>query len=285
MKKKLALLMAAIMTVAMVPMTAFASTKLTAVDEISTAVESDFVSVVELAKNDDQTDINETDYNPSFEVILKLTNGTFAKDDDDNYIMDSANNTEVKEYLAYLESEGYISTNVETDAGNTIWAIDVRNDTTAHISLDTKAFNGHGAEACVLPIMAQAVDTGDVIANFTSNVTQFKRASEAIATAYADEVAIETEGVVTFVEDADEDVKDLKDITIDGLVNDAIDGTKVITLKLKGNYEFNVNNKGWLLDDTGKGAFEISFLNSNATAVTKATYLHSLCLLNNLHTP
>ena len=37
MKKKLALLLAAIMTVAMVPMTAFASTKLTAVDEISTA--------------------------------------------------------------------------------------------------------------------------------------------------------------------------------------------------------------------------------------------------------
>lgn len=37
MKKKLALLMAAIMTVAMVPMTAFASTKLTAVDEISTS--------------------------------------------------------------------------------------------------------------------------------------------------------------------------------------------------------------------------------------------------------
>ena len=37
MKKKLALLLAAIMTVAMVPMTAFASTKLTAVDEISTS--------------------------------------------------------------------------------------------------------------------------------------------------------------------------------------------------------------------------------------------------------
>ena len=62
MKKKLALLMAAIMTVAMVPMTAFASTKLTAVDEISTAVEKDFVSVVELVKNDDQVDIDETKY-------------------------------------------------------------------------------------------------------------------------------------------------------------------------------------------------------------------------------
>ena len=51
MKKKLALLMAAIMTVAMVPMTAFASTKLTAVDEISTAVDENFVSIVELSKS------------------------------------------------------------------------------------------------------------------------------------------------------------------------------------------------------------------------------------------
>ena len=56
MKKKLALLMAAVMTVAMVPMTAFASTKLTAVDEIATGVGSKhpFTSTVELVKNDDR---------------------------------------------------------------------------------------------------------------------------------------------------------------------------------------------------------------------------------------
>ena len=48
MKKKLALLMAAIMTVAMVPMTAFASTKLTAVDEVRVATETNFTSRVEL---------------------------------------------------------------------------------------------------------------------------------------------------------------------------------------------------------------------------------------------
>ena len=48
MKKKLALLMAAIMTVAMVPMTAFASTKLTAVDEISTAAATSMCSHQEL---------------------------------------------------------------------------------------------------------------------------------------------------------------------------------------------------------------------------------------------
>ena len=53
MKKKLELLLlAAIMTVAMVPMTAFASTKLTAVDEISTSAgdEHPFTSRVELSK-------------------------------------------------------------------------------------------------------------------------------------------------------------------------------------------------------------------------------------------
>ena len=271
MKKKLALLMAAIMTVAMVPMTAFASTKLTAVDEISTAVEKDFVSVVELVKNDDQVDIDETKYPDNFEVILKLTNGKFAKDDDDNYYMDAKDNDDVKDYLSYLEGKKYISSAVAADAGNTIWSIDIKNDTTAYIKLDTKAFNHKTAEACVLPIMAQAVETGDVTAEFTSNVTQFKKASEVIATAYADEVAISTEGVVTFVEDADKGAKDLKDISINGLVNDAIDGTKVITLKLKGNYEFNVNDKGWLLDDTKKGDFEISFLNSDAEAVTKAS--------------
>ena len=88
MKKKLALLMAAIMTVAMVPMTAFASTKLTAVDEISTAAEEDFVSVVEISKDDDQVDIDETKYADGFEVILKLTNGKFSKDDNDDYIME-----------------------------------------------------------------------------------------------------------------------------------------------------------------------------------------------------
>ena len=42
MKKKLALLMAAIMTVAMVPMTAFAATKLTVAKDLSVGVGSDY---------------------------------------------------------------------------------------------------------------------------------------------------------------------------------------------------------------------------------------------------
>lgn len=229
MKKKLALLMAAIMTVAMVPMTAFASTKLTAVDEISTAVGDKhvFTSRVELSKNDDQVDIKgtgkEINGREVFDVILKLKNGKFAKSDGETYDM-------VKGFKA---KEG-------------VWAIDVKNDTTAYITLDATVFNGKqtGEGACVLDIDAYALEEGDVVAEFTSNVTQFKKASEVIATAVKGDVKVESEGVVTFVEDAD-NKKDIKDITITGLTNGAISNGEKITLKLKGNYEFNQDSTGF----------------------------------------
>ena len=252
MKKKLALLMAAIMTVAMVPMTAFASTKLTAVDEISTAAGDDheFTSTVELSKNDDQVDVTnvyDKDGVKVFDVQLKLTNGKFAKNDDDEYVMN--------EKGKFPNKKGVV-------------AVDVKNDTTATVSLNADIFNknnnnGNNAglkEACVLDIVAYAVETGDVVATFTSNVTQFKKASEVIATAYADEVAIEIEGVRTFVEDATKDTDTIKDITIDGLVNDAIDGKKEITLKLSGNFEFVTST----IEES-----DFSFLNSNATVSIK----------------
>ena len=248
MKKKLALLMAAIMTVAMVPMTAFASTKLTAVDEISTAAGDDhvFTSRVELSKDDDQVNVDgkvesgKYGNRAVFEVILKLTNGKFAKSDDETYDMEKD----------FTPEKG-------------VWAIDVKNDTTAYITLDAKVFNGEqdGEKACVLPIDAYALETGDVVANFTSNVTQFKKASEVIATAYKDEVAIEIEGVRTFVEDATKDTDTIKDITINGLVNDAIDGSKTIKLKLSGNFEF-VESTVDKTEKTSNTTF--SFLNSGA---------------------
>ena len=248
MKKKLALLLAAIMTVAMVPMTAFASTKLTAVDEISTSAgdEHPFTSRVELSKNDDQVDVEGKVVSGKygdravFEVILKLTNGKFAKNEKtDEYVMEEA-----------------------TYGKNGVWAVDVKNDTTAYVTLDAAVFNGDqaGEEACVLDIEAYAVETGDVVAAFTSNVTQFKKASEVIATAYDNEVAIEIEGVRTFVEDATKDQDTLKDITINGLVNDAIDGKKEITLKLSGNFEFVTGT----IEES-----DFSFLNSDASVTIK----------------
>ncbi len=231
MKKKLALLMAAIMTVAMVPMTAFASTKLTAVDEISTAAgdKHPFTSTVELSKNDDQVDVTnvyELDGTKVFDVQLKLTNGKFAKSDKDGV-----------DYK--MEEEGKFPNN------RGVKAVDVTSDTTAVVSLNAAMFNKKsdtkdnpaGLKACVLDIEAYAVETGDVIAEFSSNVTQFKKASEVIATAYAGDVTIETEGVKTFVEDESVTTKEIKAITINGLVNGAVKDNK-ITLKLKGNWEY-----------------------------------------------
>jgi len=251
MKRKLALLMAAIMTVAMVPATAFASTKLTAVDEISTAVDSIFESRVELVKSNDQVDVS---VSPTFDVTLKLTNGTFAYEDDDSdndYIM-----------------EGY------SDVDNGIYDVDVLNDTTATVTLVTSVFNQDEdaweefyndyysidedeysgpevAEACVLTISAKATDEGDVVGKFTSNVSAFKSASEVIATAYDGEVEIATDGIKTFVEDAD-DSKTIEDITIDELVTGVLTGND-ITLKLKGNYEY----------DCDSSDIDVSFLNQD----------------------
>ncbi|MDD5944955.1 MAG: hypothetical protein PUD43_04495, partial [Clostridia bacterium] len=140
MKKKLALLMAAIMTVAMVPMTAFASTKLTAVDEILTAVDKAFVSRVELVKNDDQVDIDQTKYANGFDVTLELTNGKFIKNANDvGYTMD---------------------TDVDNGAG--VIAVKVNSDTKATVTLSSYVYNGNGAaaDACVLDIKAKAVEAG-----------------------------------------------------------------------------------------------------------------------------
>ena len=267
MKKKLALLMAAIMTVAMVPMTAFASTKLTAVDEISTAVgdKHPFTSRVELSVNDDEeivTDVKDYPINAGgtrkgFEVTLKLTNGKFAKDANDNYLMDGYENV----------AKG-------------ILGVEVESDTTATVILRQNIYNqveggsDITSKACVLPIQAYAVDTGDVVATFSSNITQFKKSSEVIATAYDGDVVIESEGVVTFVEDASSNVKNIKDITIDGLVNNAMidsTGKAVITLKLSGNFEFVINN-GWLQTVDANGQLQnidlrdvVTLLNDNGT--------------------
>ncbi len=244
MKKKLALLMAAIMTVAMVPMTAFASTKLNAVDQISTSIgdEHPFISRVELSVDDDQEKVEATksDYTVDghtnvggFTVELKLTNGEFTKNEDtDEYLM-----------------EDY------SDFENGIIDVHVTSDTTADVILRAWIYNKQGtgtdSKVCVLPIRAYALDAGDVIATFTSNVTNFEDVKDVIATAYDGDVTIESEGVVTFVEDASENVKNMKDITIEGLVNGAMideKGMAIITLDLSGPYEFVIDE----VDEDGK---------------------------------
>ena len=229
MKRKLALLIAAVMTVAMVPATAFASTKLTAVDEITVGTDKEFTSRVELSKSNDQVDIDETKY-PEFDVYATLTNGKFAKDGD-NYKMDTYDNSD------------FLNDTVG------VKAVEVMSDTKAKITLDTKVFNGNGKDkngkdinACVLPMIVKAGEVGDVVVTFTSNVTAFKKASEVIANVQTGKVAIETDGVKTYVEDETDDDKELKEITMKELTPDVLDGGK-IKLKLSGNWKFTYEDE------------------------------------------
>ena len=227
MKRKLALLIAAVMTVAMVPATAFASTKLTAVDEIKVATDKEFTSRVELKKSNDQVDIEED----TFDIYVTLTNAKFTKSNDE-YVMDSV--------------DGNASYNPDKKETAGIVAVDVINDTKAKVTLKTKYFNQSEENlnfgACVLPITAKAGEVGDVVATVTSNVKAFKKASEVIATAQTGKVAIETEGVKTYVEDETDDNKELKEITIKELTPDVLKGDK-IKLKLSGNWKFTYKDE------------------------------------------
>ena len=251
MKRKLALLIAAVMTVAMVPATAFASTKLKAVDEIKVGTDKIFTSRVELKKDNDQVDIK-GDADGNFDVYVTLTNGTFAyvDDDDDNaYEMDSVKNGNDND--SYNPKMDY-SDNTVTPG---VVSVDVLSDTKALVTLNAATFNqvdGKEGKACVLPLIVKSGEVGDVVAKFTSNVTAFKTASEVIANVQTGKVTIETEGVKTFVEDA-EDTKEIKDITITELTPDVLEGGE-IKLKLSGNWEFAENNK-----------IAIDFLNQNIT--------------------
>ncbi len=238
MKRKLALLIAAVMTVAMVPATAFASTKLTAVDEITVGTDKEFTSRVELSKSNDQVDIDETKY-PEFDVYATLTNGKFAKDGDD-YKMDTEDNSD------FLKDTVGVK------------AVEVMSDTKAKITLDTKVFNGNVKDinACVLPMIVKAGEVGDVVVTFTSNVTAFKKASEVIANVQTGKVAIETDGVKTFVEDETDDNKELKEITIKELTPDVLDGGS-IKLKLSGNWKFTYEDEdGYKADPVVKALNE-----------------------------
>ena len=259
MKKKLALLMAAIMTVAMVPMTAFAKTDTVAVDKVATAAGSKhpFTSRVEFEKAEKTPAVSD-----NFEVILTLENGKFAKKDGKYEIEDAT-------WLTDNDAKGIVN-------------VDVLNDTKAIVEVHKNNFNGvggaSGKAAVVLPIRAYAVEEGDVYAKITSTITEFSDVHEKIATAYADKILVASDGVVTFVEDSREKVKELKMITVTGLVNDSIDATNEITLKLKGNYKFNIGKnslgKTIILNDKNEAVIVesmIKFLNDTLTPSYKLT--------------
>lgn len=300
MKKKLALLMAAIMTVAMVPATALAATKLTVAKDISAGVGDDYVfdALVEL-KNDNAI-YNTTD--GEFKVQVKLANGKFAKADGvktyGDYTTDpdedpadegAADAYIMNDYRYLMEEEVMVNADGDTDGagdqvdfGNgfddnlhkgrpiNIKKINVKSDTLAEITLDS--FPAGGSVA--IPIKAYAVEAGDVTATISSNKIITFTTSGVIATANANDAEIESEGIVTFVEDATERVKKMKPITIAGLYNTAIDtDDHSVTLRLKGNFEFNLNGADFEdKDGTTHTLIEaVSLLNDDGVTVLPAS--------------
>ena len=252
MKKKLALLMAAIMTVAMVPMTAFAAatTEINAAEQVKTAVDEIFTSVVEI-KQDEFSNL--TKPTNDFTVEVKLTNGKFAKAEDANgdeyYIMEGDGNNGTEDFEAQRPTvgDGYVTVdNVDYPVVlRGVNDIEVINDTTLSFKIDVDAF--YSEDGCAITLFATADEAGEVIATFSTNKTIFADAKEVIAVASEEEVLVESEGVVTFVEDSTK-IKELKDITIEGLVNNAI-GNATIKFKLKGDFKFHVD------EDAGNGVF------------------------------
>ena len=260
MKKKLALLMAAIMTVAMVPMTAFAATTLKVAKNLSVGVGDDypFNGLVEL-KNDNYG--YETQ-NP-LTVTLKLDNGHFAKvdaDDDEDYIMNDDDYLSDPNLNGYIDLSGVTSTIKITD-------INVKSDTLAEITLEKFTKGG----VVMIPITAYAVEEGSVTATITSNADVQFSVDGVIATAYKGDVSVESDGVTTFVEDSSDDIKKMKPITIKGLYSGAISGTNTITLKLNGDFKFYIQKNGndySLWDPENNTAIPlasvVSFLNDDA---------------------
>ncbi len=258
MKKKLALLMAAIMTVAMVPMTAFAATSYEVYDVPTVAEDADFTSTIELSRKNTKVDVD--DYvdvvcadgktRQGFEVLVKLTNATFTEwdEDADGYNDPAKPNAVgvVRKYLMELDSRLPASTWFSADSNNRgILKIDVRNNTTAIVTLNASVFNdnsqsGSADDACVLDIEATAGEAGNEVTATITGPSGFTTVRDAvIAEIVATDVEITVDGVTTFVEDA-EKTKTIKDIMIDGLVNGAITG-ETITLELKGNWTFDTD--------------------------------------------
>ena len=270
MKKKLALLMAAVMTVAMVPMTAFAatsgSTSISA-DNMRVAVETNFQSNVELYKKASSSEITGGDF--IIEVTLK--NGEFAKFGkeagefkgeyinelpadavnggtitvDDNANRGDAYDNGVLQETADLYEDLIMNWGSSTGAIY-IKEVDVTSPTRATVKIGQTAYNESSSEnPIIIPLVAQALSAGEVVAEFRSTVGPVFSMSEVIATANDGDVTIESDGVKTFVEDQKLDYADAKVITIQEVAIGALsnrDGSD-ITVDLKGNYVLKADDE------------------------------------------
>ena len=272
MKKKLALLMAAIMTVAMVPMTAFAASGSVSVsaNNMRVAVEDQFQSDVELYKKSASATADD-----SFIVKIQLENGVFSKygkeagdwkgdyvnempeaainadgatinDTTSTDVADATKNNTVYSTTADLYENLMLDSATLTAAGYDgtqylyIKEFHVTGDSTAIVKIGGWEFNAATEDdPIVIPIVAEATSAGDVVARFTSTVNPSFDTEEVIATAKDGDVSVESDGVKTFVEDQKLAYADMKTITLEEMVIGSLSENGEIKVSLKGNYKLN----------------------------------------------
>ena len=259
MKKKLALLMAAIMTVAMVPMTAFARTSgsvTISANNMRVAVDDAFQSDVELYKKSASADAD-----GNFIVKISLENGEFAtygkedgefKDEYINELPEDALDGEQKNIIvdgdadtgdAYdngvLQETADLYKNLKLDGSDYLYIknFHVTGPTTATVKIGSWEFNGATEkDPIVIPIVAKATSAGEVIAKFSSTISPTFESEEVIATAKDGDVTVESDGVKTFVEDQKLAFDDMKAITLEEMVIGSLSEDGEIKVELKGNY-------------------------------------------------
>ena len=304
MKKKLALLMAAIMTVAMVPMTAFAATAggaSIAADYMKVGVNSDFVSVVELYKKSANTWGDTQDY----VVEINLENGefsTYGKNDD--YTVTAQNETDglgkdgaaVEEGQVLKYRDEYVNDWNPTDAGTANHQLDyhvntheiyntydpanpdrnivdfeVISPTRAKVTIAATSYaNSSSTNPILIPIAAKATSAGDVYAKFESLTSAVFIGEEAIAVAVDGDVSIESAGVRTFVEDQSKREDTVKKITLTEAVIGSLSANSEIEVTLKGNYELvPASSNVTISDENSKfGAGEVTVTNLTTDGFT-----------------
>lgn len=243
MKKKLALLMAAIMTVAMVPMTAFAASNGSATisaDNMRVAADDRFTSNVELYKKKTSSTADD-----SFVVKITLENGVFDKYTKDDTIPAGAKKGDyINEKMDYSDLKG--------SAGyEYIKEFDVTGDSTAIVKLGSWEFNETSEDGrhLIIPIVAKGVSAGEVVATFESTVSPAFVDSEVIATVKAGKVSLESAGTRTFVEGQKLAYNTVKTLTLEELTIGALSSKGTITGTLKGNFALEKGQQNVKISD------------------------------------
>lgn len=218
MKKKLALLLAGLMVVAMVPMNAFAASE-ARVTRVINLAEDEVSDAVDLVIRDHKGDIHTAGATQTFE--LELTNAEWEIDEDDP---------------KWKDADGYW----ELGPGASLTP---RTDRVATVTLSGSAFNAGGAFAAqtngelVIPLMVKATGTGEATVRINPLGTTVSATTLTFANVADGDVTISIEKLTDI---NDSGSFEIKPILIDETVAGTIKNDEEVTIKLGGSFVFDI---------------------------------------------